>query len=49
MIAESVTELPTRMDVAERLVVMEVVAILTEIVIVRGCDVEPAVPVTVTV
>lgn len=41
IVAESVTELPTRIDEDERLVATEVVAIPTAIVIVRGCDVEP--------
>lgn len=36
IVTESVTELPTRIDEVERLVVMEVVAIPTEIVIVKG-------------
>jgi hypothetical protein len=48
MLVESVTEPPTRIEDAERLVVIEGVALPTEIEIVTECDVEPLVPVTVT-
>jgi hypothetical protein len=47
--AESVTEPPTRIVVAERVVVRDRVALPTEIVIVTEWDSEPLVPVTVTV
>lgn len=47
--AESVTELPARIDDVERLVVTEVVAIPTEIVIVRRCESELLAPMIVTV
>lgn len=49
IVAESVTEPPTTIDEVERAVVTEVLAIPTEIVIVRECDVEPLVPVIVSV
>jgi hypothetical protein len=49
MLAESVAEPPTRIEDAERLVVIEGVALPTEIEIVTECDVEPLVPVSVTV
>jgi hypothetical protein len=49
MLVESVTEPPTRIEEVERLVVIEGVALPTEIEIVTECDVEPLVPVTVTV
>jgi hypothetical protein len=49
MLVESVTEPPTRIEDAERLVVIEGVALPTEIEIVTECDVEPLVPATVIV
>jgi hypothetical protein len=49
MLVESVTEAPTRIEEVERLVVIEGVALPTEIEIVIECNVEPLVPVTVTV
>jgi hypothetical protein len=49
MLVESVTEPPTRIEDVERLVVIEEVALPTEIEIVTECDVEPLVPVSVTV
>jgi hypothetical protein len=47
--AESVTELPTKIVEAERLVVRDGVALSTEIVMVTEWDSEPLVPLTVTV
>jgi hypothetical protein len=49
MLVESVTEPPTRIEEVERLVVIVGDALPTAIEIVTECDVEPLVPVTVTV
>jgi hypothetical protein len=49
MLVESVTEPPTRIGDVERLAVIEGVVFPTEREIVTECDVEPLVPVTVTV
>ena len=48
-LVESVTEPPTTIEDEERLAVIVGVALPTEIEIVTECDVEPLVPVTVTV
>ena len=47
--AESDTEPPVRIEEAERLVVIDGCALMTEMEIVVECDKEPRVPVTVTV
>lgn len=49
MLTESVTETPTRIDEADKLVVILGVALPTEIEIVIECDIEPLVAETVSV